>query len=130
CESGDALLLSRTAPVPQASRGPRRSRLLLSEPDPRAGRGEHPRARCSPARACRGQTWSSNVVDADGFRPNVGLIIFNGEGEVLCAKRVGQDAWRFPQGGILRHERPEKAALRELREEVGLEPEAVEIVAS
>lgn len=70
------------------------------------------------------------MIDSDGFRPNVGLIIFNDEGKLLWAKRFGQDAWQFPQGGIQRHERPESAALRELREEVGLEAADVEIVAS
>jgi putative (di)nucleoside polyphosphate hydrolase len=69
------------------------------------------------------------VIDSDGFRPNVGLIIFNDEGKLLWAKRFGQDAWQFPQGGIQRHEKPENAALRELREEVGLEAADVEIVA-
>lgn len=69
------------------------------------------------------------MIDSDGFRPNVGLIIFNDEGKVLWAKRIGQDAWQFPQGGIQRHESPQAAALRELREEVGLGPDDVEIVA-
>ena len=53
------------------------------------------------------------MIDSDGFRPNVGLIIFNDEGKLLWAKRFGQDAWQFPQGGIQRHEKPENAALRE-----------------
>jgi putative (di)nucleoside polyphosphate hydrolase len=69
------------------------------------------------------------VIDSDGYRPNVGLIIFNDEGKLLWAKRIGQDAWQFPQGGILRHEKPENAALRELREEVGLDAVDVEVVA-
>jgi putative (di)nucleoside polyphosphate hydrolase len=70
------------------------------------------------------------VIDQDGFRPNVGLIIFNNDGKLLWAKRVGQDAWQFPQGGIQRNESPEDAAMRELREEVGLDPHDVRIVAS
>ena len=69
------------------------------------------------------------MIDSDGFRPNVGLIIFNDEGKLLWAKRFGQDAWQFPQGGIQRNEKPENAALRELREEVGLEASDVEIIA-
>lgn len=70
------------------------------------------------------------MIDIHGYRPNVGLIIFNNEGKLLWAKRIGQDAWQFPQGGIMRNERPESAALRELREEVGLEACDVEVVAS
>lgn len=69
------------------------------------------------------------MIDSDGFRPNVGIIIFNGKGQLLWAKRLGQDAWQFPQGGVQINESPEDAALRELNEEVGLDPEDVEIVA-
>jgi putative (di)nucleoside polyphosphate hydrolase len=81
-------------------------------------------------RTSRFSGWISAVIDSDGFRPNVGLIIFNDEGKLLWAKRLGQDAWQFPQGGIQRHEKPESAALRELREEVGLEASDVQIIAS
>jgi putative (di)nucleoside polyphosphate hydrolase len=69
------------------------------------------------------------VIDTDGYRPNVGLIICNDAGKLLWAKRVGQDAWQFPQGGIQRHESPEAAMLRELNEEVGLEPDDINILA-
>ena len=44
------------------------------------------------------------------------------------ARRVGQDAWQFPQGGIDRGESPKEAILRETQEEVGLGPEDVEII--
>lgn len=61
------------------------------------------------------------MIDTDGFRPNVGIILANGEGNVLWARRVGgQDAWQFPQGGIKEKETPEQALFRELQEEVGL----------
>ena len=70
------------------------------------------------------------MIDADGFRPNVGIIIANDNGRVLWARRVGQDAWQFPQGGIAEGESPEQALYRELHEEVGLTPEAVRVVAS
>lgn len=70
------------------------------------------------------------MIDSDGYRPNVGIIIFNDDGQVLWAKRVGQDAWQFPQGGVQRNETPEAAALRELHEEVGLLPEDVRVIAS
>jgi putative (di)nucleoside polyphosphate hydrolase len=49
---------------------------------------------------------------------------------VLWARRLGQDSWQFPQGGIKQDETPEQALFRELREEVGLEPEQVEIIGS
>jgi putative (di)nucleoside polyphosphate hydrolase len=70
------------------------------------------------------------LIDNDGFRPNVGIILANERGQVLWAKRVGQDAWQFPQGGIESHEAPEEALYRELREEIGLREDSVEVVGS
>ncbi len=70
------------------------------------------------------------MVDADGYRPNVGIVLANDLGQVLWARRVGgRDAWQFPQGGIHDSETPEEALYRELHEEVGLLPECVRIVA-
>ena len=69
------------------------------------------------------------MIDADGFRPNVGIILANQDGQVLWARRIGQDAWQFPQGGIHAGETPVQAMYRELKEEVGLEPEHVEMMA-
>jgi len=69
------------------------------------------------------------VIDADGYRPNVGIILSNDEGRLLWARRIGQDAWQFPQGGIRAQETPEEALFRELGEEIGLSAEHVEILA-
>ncbi|CAN8139047.1 RNA pyrophosphohydrolase [Thiomicrorhabdus sp. 6S2-11] len=62
------------------------------------------------------------MIDQDGYRPNVGIIIVNKEGKLFWGKRVHQDAWQFPQGGIRENETPQQAVFRELKEEVGLEP--------
>jgi putative (di)nucleoside polyphosphate hydrolase len=70
------------------------------------------------------------VIDNEGFRANVGIILANGKGKVFWARRVGQDAWQFPQGGIAENETPEEAMFRELYEEVGLTPADVRIVAT
>ena len=70
------------------------------------------------------------MIDAEGFRPNVGIIICNPRGQVLWAKRIGQNAWQFPQGGIRQGERLQQAMYRELKEEVGLEARDVEILSS
>ena len=69
------------------------------------------------------------MIDSDGYRPNVGIILTNNEGRVLWARRIGQDAWQFPQGGIRQHETPIEALYRELKEEVGLDKADVEILA-
>ncbi len=70
------------------------------------------------------------MIDSDGYRPNVGIILCNEEGKLFWARRIGQDAWQFPQGGIRTSETPEEAMYRELAEEVGLSADDVEIVAS
>ncbi len=70
------------------------------------------------------------MVDADGFRPNVGIVLSNDLGQVLWARRVGgHDAWQFPQGGINEDESLEEALFRELHEEVGLSADSVQILA-
>lgn len=68
------------------------------------------------------------MIDSQGFRANVGIILSNAEGGVFWARRIGQDSWQFPQGGIKPDETPEMAMYRELEEEVGLRPEHVEII--
>ena len=68
------------------------------------------------------------MIDKDGFRPNVGIILCNNEKQVLWAQRTQHDSWQFPQGGIKLEETPEQAVYRELMEEVGLAPEHVEIL--
>ena len=70
------------------------------------------------------------MIDTDGFRPNVGIILSNGKDKVLWARRIGQNAWQFPQGGIKAHETPEQAMFRELSEELGLKSEHVSILGS
>lgn len=69
------------------------------------------------------------MIDSDGFRPNVGIVLANEHGQVLWARRVGQSAWQFPQGGIHEGETPEAALYRELYEEVGLREEDVDMLA-
>ena len=68
------------------------------------------------------------MLDKDGYRPNVGIVLINGRDEVFWGKRVNQHAWQFPQGGIKHGETPEQAMFRELAEEVGLEPGHVRIL--
>ena len=65
------------------------------------------------------------MLDRDGYRPNVGILLLNAHNDVFWGKRVNQHAWQFPQGGIKAGESPEQAMFRELEEEVGLKPEHV-----
>ena len=66
---------------------------------------------------------NERVIDRDGFRPNVGIVICNAVDQVLWGRRInGRDSWQFPQGGMHRDETPEQAMYRELEEEVGLAP--------
>jgi len=68
------------------------------------------------------------MIDRDGYRPNVGIIICNWKNEVFWGKRVKEHSWQFPQGGIKAGETPERAMFRELHEEVGLVEEHVRIL--
>ena len=69
-----------------------------------------------------------NMLDREGYRPNVGIILCNAKNEVFWGKRIREHSWQFPQGGIKRGETPEQAMYRELQEETGLLPEHVSIL--
>jgi putative (di)nucleoside polyphosphate hydrolase len=68
------------------------------------------------------------MLDREGYRPNVGIILTNQRNEVFWGKRIREHSWQFPQGGIKKGESPEQAMFRELYEEVGLRPEHVRII--
>lgn len=69
------------------------------------------------------------MIDADGFRANVGIILVGPKKKLFLAKRAGQEAWQFPQGGIQENETIQEALFRELHEEIGLCEGQVEIIA-
>lgn len=68
------------------------------------------------------------MLDREGYRPNVGIILLNHKNEVFWAKRIREKSWQFPQGGIQRGESPTKAMFRELYEETGLRPKHVKVL--
>jgi putative (di)nucleoside polyphosphate hydrolase len=70
----------------------------------------------------------SDVIDSDGFRVNVGIVLMHGGGEVFLGRRTGGRGWQFPQGGVRMGETLEQAVLRELHEEIGLSGTDVEVV--
>ncbi len=70
------------------------------------------------------------MIDSEGYRANVGIILVNDQGGLFWAKRIGENAWQFPQGGIQESETAEDAVFRELEEEIGVSSDAVEIIGS
>jgi putative (di)nucleoside polyphosphate hydrolase len=68
------------------------------------------------------------VIDPDGYRPNVGIILMRSDGSVFWARRVNRDGWQFPQGGMNTDETPIEAMYRELYEETGLSSHHVEVL--
>ena len=68
------------------------------------------------------------MIDPDGYRPNVGIILLKDDGRLFWARRVNRDGWQFPQGGMNSDETPLEAMYRELAEETGLKPEHVEVL--
>ncbi|MBL7003893.1 MAG: RNA pyrophosphohydrolase [Gammaproteobacteria bacterium] len=70
------------------------------------------------------------MIDIDGYRANVGVIICNTNGQVMWAKRIKQNAWQFPQGGVDANESAIETMYRELWEETGLEESDVALLKS
>ena len=72
----------------------------------------------------------TDLIDAQGFRANVGIVLIRDSGDVFLGGRRDGRGWQFPQGGVRQDESAEQALYRELREEVGLESEDVEVLAA
>ena len=68
------------------------------------------------------------MIDRDGYRPNVAIVLVNSRNQVFWGKRIKEHAWQFPQGGIKSGETPEQAMYRELNEETGLAPQHVRVL--
>ena len=69
------------------------------------------------------------MIDSDGYRANVGIVITNDKKQILLAKRFKQNGGQLPQGGIDEDETELDALYRELQEEVGLDPSHVTLIA-
>ncbi len=68
-------------------------------------------------------------MDAQSYRPCVGIVLINLQGLVFVGRRkarrgpdlvAAEHEWQMPQGGIDEGEAPYDAALRELREETNV----------
>ncbi|AWD32668.1 RNA pyrophosphohydrolase [Candidatus Kinetoplastibacterium sorsogonicusi] len=68
------------------------------------------------------------MLDYEGYRPNVGIILVNSKNKVFWGKRIGEQSWQFPQGGINNGESPIQAMYRELYEEIGLKSKHIKIL--
>ncbi len=68
------------------------------------------------------------MIDKNGYRLNVGMILINNQNLVFWGKRKGEDSWQFPQGGLHENETIEDGMFRELKEELGLPKEHVQII--
>ncbi len=63
------------------------------------------------------------------YRPCAGVCLTNPDGLIWVGERLNYPgAWQMPQGGIDSGEAPRAAALRELREETGIAPDAVRVI--
>ena len=68
------------------------------------------------------------MIDPDGYRPNVGIVLMHEDGRVFWARRIRRDGWQFPQGGMNTDETPLEAMYRELEEETGLQAHHVDVL--
>jgi putative (di)nucleoside polyphosphate hydrolase len=72
----------------------------------------------------------SDVIDRDGFRANVGIVLMDDAGRLFLGRRTGGKGWQFPQGGMRHGESAEESLFRELHEEIGLGPQDVRLLGS
>jgi len=67
------------------------------------------------------KTRKDRKMSALPYRKGVGAVLLNSQGQVFVAKRIDTpgEAWQMPQGGVDKGEKPRKAVVRELLEEIG-----------
>jgi putative (di)nucleoside polyphosphate hydrolase len=73
---------------------------------------------------------ATDVIDRDGFRANVGIVLMGASGQLFLGRRTGGKGWQFPQGGMRHGESAEESLFRELHEEVGLNAGDVQLLGS
>lgn len=77
------------------------------------------------------KTMSSNDIQALPYRPCVGVMLINSQGDIWAGKRIDNpgNAWQMPQGGVDEGEAAQAAAFRELEEETAVPRDVVELLA-
>src|SRR6202522_4499045 len=68
-----------------------------------------------------------NAPKANSLIPSVNVIVVNDAGEILMIRRTDSDNWAVPGGAIDLGESVAQAAVRETREETGIECEVTGI---
>ena len=68
------------------------------------------------------------MIDENGYRLNVGIILTNYNQKVFFGKRINKNVWQFPQGGLKNQESHVNGMFRELKEEIGLDRDDVIII--
>jgi putative (di)nucleoside polyphosphate hydrolase len=69
-----------------------------------------------------------DIIDRDGFRANVGIVLMSADHQLFIGRRAGGRGWQFPQGGMSRGESDEESLYRELHEEIGLRRDDVQLL--
>jgi 8-oxo-dGTP pyrophosphatase MutT (NUDIX family) len=69
-----------------------------------------------------------NAPEANSLVPSVNVIVTNDSGEILMIRRTDNDNWAVPGGAIDLGESVSQAAVRETREETGIDCEITGIV--
>lgn len=63
------------------------------------------------------------------YRTNVVGVLRNKQGKFLIQKNARmKNHWQFPQGGVDKGEEPDQAAMREVSEEIGTDPQLLKLI--
>ena len=68
------------------------------------------------------------MLDRDGYRPNVAIILVNAKNEVFWGKRIREHSWQFPQGGINPVKRRSRRCTASWRRKSGSRRDHVKII--